>query len=132
MTASNGASTNSGTSPAMSRAARPGTSRISRGWTGRCGSPRWTTRGGLPWFPRFLERLLENEPTVTALLETNPFPDKPPPYVRAQFYDYTYAGDEEKAKGRWWDRRLLGLYFPAVRFERRMILLTCAHRARIL
>jgi predicted DCC family thiol-disulfide oxidoreductase YuxK len=71
----------------------------------------------LPWFSRFLERLLENEPTVTALLETNPFPDKPPTYVRAQFYDYTYADDEEKARGRWWERRLLGAYFPAVRLK---------------
>ncbi len=32
----------------------------------------------LPWFWRFLQRLLENEPAVTALLEKNPFPDKPP------------------------------------------------------
>ena len=71
----------------------------------------------LPWFSRFLERLLENEPTVTALLEENPFPDKPPLYVRAQFYDYTYASSEEKAKGLWWDRRSLGLYFPAVRLR---------------
>ena len=66
----------------------------------------------LPWFSRFLARLLENEPSVTALLETNPFPDKPPTYVRAQFYDYTFAGTAEHAAGRWWDRRLLGLYFP--------------------
>ena len=72
---------------------------------------------GLRWFSRFLERLLENEPTVTALLEKNPFPDKPPIYVRAQLYDYTYAGSEEKATGRWWDRRLLGLYFPAVHLK---------------
>ena len=72
---------------------------------------------GLPWFSRLLERLLENEPTVTALLQKNPFPDKPPIWVRAQFYDYTYAGGEEKATGRWWDRRLLGLYFPAVRLK---------------
>jgi predicted DCC family thiol-disulfide oxidoreductase YuxK len=72
---------------------------------------------GLPWFSRFLERLLENEPTVTALLETNPFPDKPPTYVRAEFYEYTYASSEEKAAGRWWDRRLLGLYFPAARLR---------------
>jgi predicted DCC family thiol-disulfide oxidoreductase YuxK len=72
---------------------------------------------GLRWFSRLLERLLLNEPTVTALLETNPFPDKPPTYVRAQFYSYTYAGDEEKATGRWWDRRLLGLYFPAARLK---------------
>jgi predicted DCC family thiol-disulfide oxidoreductase YuxK len=68
----------------------------------------------LPWFWHFLRRLLENEPAVTALLDKNPFPDKPPVYVRAQFYDYTYAGSEEKARGIWWDRRLLGLYFPVV------------------
>jgi lipase maturation factor 1 len=71
----------------------------------------------LPWFSRFLARLLENEPSVTALLETNPFPDKPPTYVRAQFYDYTYASASEHAAGRWWDRRLLGLYFPQARLK---------------
>jgi predicted DCC family thiol-disulfide oxidoreductase YuxK len=71
----------------------------------------------LPWLWNFVQRLLENEPSVTALLEKNPFPDKPPVYVRAQFYDYTYAVSEEKAKGRWWDRRLLGLYFPVVHLK---------------
>ncbi len=71
----------------------------------------------VPWFSRFLARLLENEPSVTALLKTNPFPDKPPTYVRAQFYDYTYAGSDELAAGRWWDRRLLGLYFPAAHLK---------------
>jgi lipase maturation factor 1 len=71
----------------------------------------------LQWFSRFVERLLENEPSVTALLENNPFPEKPPTYVRAQLYDYTYAGREERAIGRWWDRRLLGLCFPAVRLN---------------
>jgi predicted DCC family thiol-disulfide oxidoreductase YuxK len=73
----------------------------------------------LPWFSRFLAAVLKNEPTVTALLQTNPFPDKPPLYVRAQYYDYTYASSEEKAKGLWWDRRLLGLYFPAARLNDR-------------
>jgi predicted DCC family thiol-disulfide oxidoreductase YuxK len=71
----------------------------------------------LPWFWGFMRRLLENEPTVTALLKSNPFPDKPPIYVRAEFYDYTYADAEEKAKGRWWDRRPLGLYFPEARLN---------------
>jgi predicted DCC family thiol-disulfide oxidoreductase YuxK len=68
----------------------------------------------LPWFWHFVQRLLENEPTVTALLEKNPFSDKPPMYVRAQFYDYSYTDSAEKAKGIWWDRRLLGLYFAMV------------------
>jgi hypothetical protein len=73
----------------------------------------------LPWFWRFMGRLLENEPTVTALLEKNPFPDKPPVFLRASFYEYTYAGSAEKAKGIWWDRRLLGIYFPAVQLRGR-------------
>lgn len=67
----------------------------------------------LPWFWRFMQRLLENEPTVTALLAKNPFPDKPPRYVRALIYNYTYAD----TPGVWWHRRLLGLYFPAVRLR---------------
>ncbi len=71
----------------------------------------------LPWFWQFMRRLLENEPTVTTLLEKNPFPDKPPRYVRAQLYRYTYAGSAEKATGLWWDRRPLGLYFPAVQLR---------------
>jgi predicted DCC family thiol-disulfide oxidoreductase YuxK len=68
----------------------------------------------LPWFWHFLERLLQNQPAVTALLKTNPFPNDPPTYIRARFYEYTYASPEEKARGVWWNRRLLGLYFPAV------------------
>jgi hypothetical protein len=71
----------------------------------------------LSWFSRFLQGVLENQPAVTALLERNPFPDKPPMYVRAQFYDYSYAGSEDKAKGLWWDRRLLGLYFPVAHLK---------------
>jgi len=65
----------------------------------------------LPWFQRFLQKLLENEPTVTALLAKNPFADKAPAYVRARFYEYTYAGAGQQG---WWERRSLGLYFPAV------------------
>jgi len=68
----------------------------------------------LTWFSRFLERLLQNEPTVTALLARNPFPDQPPKYVRAQFYDYIFAGGEKRAQGRYWHRQLLGEYFPSV------------------
>jgi hypothetical protein len=78
-------------------------------WFAALDDPRY-----VPWFSHFAERLLENESAVTALLEKNPFPGKPPVYLRAQFYDYTYADSEEKAQGRWWNRRLLGPYFPPV------------------
>ena len=72
----------------------------------------------LLWFSRFLNRLRQNEPTVTALLETNPFPDKPPVHVRALLYEYNYAGSYEKAEGLWWKRKLLAPYFPRSLFER--------------
>jgi predicted DCC family thiol-disulfide oxidoreductase YuxK len=66
----------------------------------------------LPWFHRLLQKLLENEPTVTALLAKNPFASAAPAYVRAQFYEYTFAGAGRD--GEWWERRYLGVYFPAV------------------
>jgi predicted DCC family thiol-disulfide oxidoreductase YuxK len=69
------------------------------------------------WFAHFLERLLQNEPTVTALLEKNPFAAKAPQYIRAQFYGYTFSTAEERQKGVWWQRRSLGLYFPVVRLK---------------
>ena len=69
----------------------------------------------LRWFALFIERLLQNDPAVTALLARNPFPGTAPLYVRAKFYAYTYSTPAEKARGVWWNRRLLGLYFPAVR-----------------
>jgi predicted DCC family thiol-disulfide oxidoreductase YuxK len=68
----------------------------------------------LPWFWHFLQRLLENEPAVTALLDKNPFPDEPPRYVRAAFFDYRFSDAAAKARGLWWERRYLGLYFPVV------------------
>jgi hypothetical protein len=69
------------------------------------------------WFPRFLEKLLQNDPAVTALLARNPFPGRAPLYVRAKFCDYTYATPAERAQGLWWNRRFLGLYFPPVRLR---------------
>jgi predicted DCC family thiol-disulfide oxidoreductase YuxK len=67
-----------------------------------------------PWFTLFMQRLLENSPPVIALLARNPFPDKPPVYVRALMYDYRYSTPAEKAAtGAWWVRQPEGIYFPA-------------------
>jgi predicted DCC family thiol-disulfide oxidoreductase YuxK len=72
----------------------------------------------LPWFFHFLEKLLRNEPAVTALLAKNPFPGDPPTYIRAAYYDYTFADPAQTAQGIWWNRRYLGLYFPASHLNR--------------
>ena len=68
-----------------------------------------------PWFGNFCVRLLQGSPDVLALLQKNPFPGKPPVYIRAEVYDYhftTFA--ERRATGTWWKREYLGQYLPVV------------------
>jgi predicted DCC family thiol-disulfide oxidoreductase YuxK len=66
-----------------------------------------------PWFEAFLARVLEGSPDVLALLGTNPFPEKPPRYLRALLYDYRIADRAtHRRTGAWWVRTLRGLYFP--------------------
>ncbi len=68
-----------------------------------------------PWFGSFLLRLLENSPPVLSLLAKNPFPDRPPKYIRATLYEYRFADATTHAtSGQWWVRREVGGYFPAV------------------
>ena len=69
-----------------------------------------------PWLGRFLERLLEGSPEVAALLANDPFPGRPPRYVRAVLYDYRFTNAAERGRtGAWWKRRVLGLYAPGLR-----------------
>ena len=67
------------------------------------------------WFIPLLKRLLAGEPHVLALLDTNPFPNQPPKYIRAIEYNYRFAS--ESAEGRWWNRSNLQGYFPPVTLE---------------
>ncbi|MEO8098993.1 MAG: lipase maturation factor family protein [Acidobacteriota bacterium] len=67
------------------------------------------------WFLRFVDRLLEGSPGVTALLEKNPFAGRPPQYIRAQLYEYRFTSSSTLARtGAWWTREFRGEYLPAV------------------
>jgi hypothetical protein len=67
-----------------------------------------------PWFVNFCVRLLEGSPEVQALLANNPFPNRPPRYVRAEFYEYHFTNlQEHHASGAWWKRERTGKYLPA-------------------
>src|SRR5205085_3200946 len=44
-----------------------------------------------PWFPTLLLRLLEGDRPTLGLLAANPFPDRPPRYVRALYYEYRFT-----------------------------------------
>jgi hypothetical protein len=71
------------------------------------------------WFPVFLQRVLQETPEVLTLMGKNPFAGAPPRYVRAALYDYRFTSlAGRRATGAWWQRKLLGTYFPAVSLER--------------
>ena len=71
-----------------------------------------------PWFVHFMGKLLEGDGPTLALLRSNPFPDHPPLYVRAELYEYKFTTPEERKRtGKWWTREYAGMYFPKVSLE---------------
>lgn len=68
-----------------------------------------------PWFFALMERLLEGEPSVLALLAENPFPDKPPRALRVRLDRYRMTSRaERRATGAWWKREPRGEVMPPV------------------
>lgn len=67
----------------------------------------------IPWFDQFLTALLENAPSATSLLKSNPFAAKPPQMLRVRVWHYQFTTPEEREKtGNWWKRSDLGLFTP--------------------
>jgi lipase maturation factor 1 len=72
-----------------------------------------------PWILHFLGALLEGSPDVLDLLAYNPFPDRPPQYIRATLYEYRFSNREERRKtGQWWEREVRGPYLPPIALQR--------------
>jgi hypothetical protein len=73
------------------------------------------TRRENTWFVSFLFRLLQGSPEVLSLLDRNPFPDRPPRYVRAVLYDYRFTDfATQSERGTWWRREAISLYCPVM------------------
>jgi hypothetical protein len=67
------------------------------------------------WFAALVTRLLEGDRDVIGLLDSNPFPDAPPHFLRARYYRYTFTTpDEHRRSGLWWRRELLGDFMAPV------------------
>jgi len=64
-----------------------------------------------PWTLHLVWKLLHNDPGALSLFGGNPFPDKPPRYIRAVLYRYEFARPGNSA-GNWWQREELGLWLP--------------------
>lgn len=66
-----------------------------------------------PWTLHLVWKLLHNDPLALGLFAANPFPDRPPRYVRAVFYEYKFAPPSNPTHA-WWTRAKLGLWLPAL------------------
>lgn len=66
-----------------------------------------------PWTLHVVWKLLHNDAAVISLFDGNPFPDKPPKYIRAIQYRYSFAkpGNLQEL---WWNREKTGEWIPAV------------------
>lgn len=68
-----------------------------------------------PWFTNFMVALGEGSEDVLALLGHNPFPDRPPRYLRAVLYNYRFTDHTTRAAtGNWWSREMDAMYFPVI------------------
>ncbi|MBC6989277.1 lipase maturation factor family protein [Hymenobacter sp. BT491] len=64
-----------------------------------------------PWTLNLVWKLLHNEPGVVGLFTHNPFPNRPPRYVRAVLYRYWFA-QPGNAQGLWWQRERVSIWLP--------------------
>ncbi|MGO9610697.1 MAG: lipase maturation factor family protein, partial [Verrucomicrobiia bacterium] len=68
-----------------------------------------------PWIINLVAKLLQNDKPVLGLLGNNPFPGKPPKFVRAELYLYHFT--DSHADGAWWKREHVGHYLPPLSLE---------------
>ena len=58
-----------------------------------------------PWTAHLVWKLLHNDRGALSLLANDPFPDRPPRWIRALRYRYRFADGDA-----WWDRTLVGTW----------------------
>jgi hypothetical protein len=68
-----------------------------------------------PWVETLCERLLRGDSAVLGLFSRNPFPGRPPHYMRVVRYRYDFTTAEERARtGNWWRRTPIDFYITPV------------------
>jgi hypothetical protein len=70
-----------------------------------------------PWTLNLVWKLLHNDPKIVSLFDSNPFPERPPRYIRAVRYRYRFI-PPGSAGGGWWKReRVAPLWLPAMSLD---------------
>lgn len=70
-----------------------------------------STSDQYPWVYNLAWKLLHNDTNATGLFAVNPFPGKPPRFIRATIYRYKFARPDNP-QGLTWTRERLGLWLP--------------------
>jgi len=71
------------------------------------------TPNDYPWTVNLIWKLLHNDANAVGLFAGNPFPTKPPRYIRAVLYKYRFAKPGNSHKF-WWNRERISLWLPAM------------------
>jgi hypothetical protein len=66
-----------------------------------------------PWTITLMSKLLHNDSNAVGLFANNPFPGKPPRYIRAILYHYWFA-KPDNPQGLYWNRERLSVWLPAM------------------
>jgi len=66
-----------------------------------------------PWTLNLISKLLHNDLQAISLFAVNPFPGKPPRYIRAVLYRYMFA-KPGNSQGLWWNRERISIWLPAM------------------
>jgi hypothetical protein len=70
------------------------------------------------WFLRLIRKILVGDAGLLRLMGRNPFPEQPPRFIRALFYQYRYTDNQQRLQtGAWWARQLKGVYLQPVSLE---------------
>ncbi len=81
-------------------------------WFAAMGTP-----GQYPWTFHLVWKLLHNDRDALSLFASNPFPERPPRYVRAMWYRYKFVPPNRE--GRCWRRDELGEWLPPLSVDTR-------------
>jgi hypothetical protein len=76
--------------------------------------------GQHPWLVHLIYKLLQGDARALSLLDTNPFPQAPPRFIRCAYYEYRFTNNRDDGarvspklgEGGWWTRTYLGLWLP--------------------
>ncbi len=80
-------------------------------WFAAMGSPQQ-----YPFTLNVVWKLLHNDPGTLSLFADNPFPDKPPQYIRARLYKYSFAPPGNPS-GAYWTREDMGNWLPPMSID---------------